>query len=121
MRERLDDANEDARRARRGGRALSARVCDASSVDRLTELARKLGVPGTTEDDQQIALGALVGLAAMQPPDLRARLAPLLKRRRRPGASRRRTGARRAWNVPLRRVDTVQLVAEMRHREGSSP
>jgi hypothetical protein len=59
-------------------RALGA-VCDASSVDRLTELARKLGVSGTSEDEQQIALGALVGLAAMQPADLRDRLAPLLK------------------------------------------
>ena len=77
-RERLDEENEDGDVRAMAARALGA-VCDASSVDRLTELARKLGVPGTSEDDQQIALGALVGLAAMQPPDMRARLAPLLK------------------------------------------
>jgi hypothetical protein len=46
----------------------------------LTELVRALGVPGTTEDEQRMALGALVGLAAMQPHDLRERLAPLLAR-----------------------------------------
>jgi HEAT repeat protein len=78
IRERLDDENEDGEVRATAARALGA-VCDASSVDRLTELARKLGVPGTSEDDQQIAIGALVGLAAMQPPDLRNRLAPLLK------------------------------------------
>ncbi len=78
IRERLDEENEDGDVRAMAARALGG-VCDASSVDRLTELARKLGVPGTSEDDQQIAVGALVGLAAMQPPDLRARLAPLLK------------------------------------------
>jgi len=78
IRERLDEENEDGDVRAMAARALGA-VCDASSADRLTELARKLGVPGTSEDDQQIAVGALVGLAAMQPPDLRARLAPLLK------------------------------------------
>jgi HEAT repeat protein len=78
IRERLDDANEDGDVRAMAARALGA-VCDASSVERLTELARKLGVPGTSEDDQQIAVGALVGLAAMQPPDLRDRLASLLK------------------------------------------
>lgn len=77
IRERLDDENEDGDVRAVAARALGA-VCDLSSVDRLTELARKLGVPGTTDDDQQIALGALVGLAAIQPPDLRDRLAPLL-------------------------------------------
>jgi HEAT repeat protein len=78
IRERLDDENEDGDVRAIAARALGA-VCDASSVDRLTELARKLGVPGTSEDEEQIALGALVGLAAMQPRDLRNRLAPLLR------------------------------------------
>lgn len=78
IRQRLDDENEDGDVRALAARALGA-ICDASSVDRLTELARKLGEPGTSEDEQQIALGALVGLAAMQPPDLRNRLAPLLR------------------------------------------
>jgi hypothetical protein len=58
-------------------RALGA-VCDASSSDRLTELARQLGAPGVAEDEQLVALGALEGLAALQPRDLRDRVAPLL-------------------------------------------
>jgi HEAT repeat protein len=77
IRERLDDAEEDGEVRGAAARALGA-VCDESSVSRLTELARKLGVPGTSEDEQQLALGALVGLAALKPRDLRERLAPLL-------------------------------------------
>ena len=57
--------------------ALGA-VCDAKSADRLTALARLLGMPGNTEDELQVSLGALVGLAALQPRDLKERLAPLL-------------------------------------------
>ena len=49
-------------------------------MDRLTEMARRLGAPGAGEDEQPIALGALVGLAALKPADLRDRLAPLLSR-----------------------------------------
>jgi HEAT repeat protein len=79
IRERLDDENEDDDVRAIAARALGA-LCDLSSADRLTELARKLGVPGTSDEEQQIALGALVGLAAMQPPDLRDRLAPLLRK-----------------------------------------
>jgi len=77
IRERLDDKNEDADVRAAAARALGA-VCDTSSADRLTELARTLGTPAASEDDQEIALGALVGLAALQPRDLRDRLAPLL-------------------------------------------
>jgi hypothetical protein len=77
IRERLDDAEEDGEVRGVAARALGA-VCDESSVSRLTELVRKLGVPGTSDDEQQLALGALVGLAALGPHDLRDRLAPLL-------------------------------------------
>jgi hypothetical protein len=77
VRERLDDTDEDAEVRAAAARALGA-VCDASSVDRLTALARDVGAPGATEEEQQIFLGALVGLAALHPPDLRDRLAPLL-------------------------------------------
>jgi HEAT repeat protein len=77
LRERLDDRDEEPEVRAAAAAALGA-VCDASSVDRLTELAGMLGVPGTAEDDQQIALGALVGLAAIHPADLRGRLSRLL-------------------------------------------
>jgi hypothetical protein len=77
VRDRLDDRDEEPEVRAAAAGALGA-VCDTSSIDRLTELVRGLGVAGATEDDQQIALGALVGLAALHPADLRARLAPLL-------------------------------------------
>jgi HEAT repeat protein len=77
VRERLDDVAEDAEVRAAAARTLGA-VCDASSVDRLTSLAHGVGVPGTTDDEQQICVGALIGLAALHPPDLHERLAPLL-------------------------------------------
>jgi len=76
VRERLDDPGEDADVRASAARVLGA-LCDASSADRLTEYARKLGVPGSPEDEQQVALAALEGLAALQPSDLAGRLAPL--------------------------------------------
>jgi len=79
VRDRLDDRDEDAEVRAAAASALGA-LCDVSSIDRLTELARRLGVPGAGEDEQPIAVGALVGLAALQPADLRARLAPLLSK-----------------------------------------
>jgi HEAT repeat protein len=77
VRERLDDEDEDVD-VRQAAAAALGSLCDMSSVDRLTEHARQLGSPGTPEGEQPIALGALFGLAALQPKDLRDRLAPLL-------------------------------------------
>ena len=77
VRARLDDPNEDPEVRAAAARVLGA-MCDASSADRLTELARALAVAGTPEDEQQVAVAALEGLAAMQPADLRDRLAPLM-------------------------------------------
>jgi hypothetical protein len=76
VRERLDDPREEAE-VRAAAAAAVGAVCDDSSADRLTELARRLGAPGS-EEDQQVALGALVGLAALHPSDLAKRLAPLM-------------------------------------------
>jgi HEAT repeat protein len=85
IRERLDDEGEDSEVRAAAARALGS-ICDARSADRLTELARRLGAagpagahgaPATAEDEQQVALGALEGLAALQPRDLRNRLAAL--------------------------------------------
>ena len=77
VRERLDDPGEDPEVRAASARALGA-LCDGDSADRLTELAGTLANPLTDEDGQQLGLGALVGLAALHPADLRARLAPLL-------------------------------------------
>jgi HEAT repeat protein len=79
VRERLDHDDDMEVRAA-AARALGS-LCDMSSADRLTELAHGLGAPGTPEEEQPLALAALVGLAALQPPDLRDRLGPLLSNR----------------------------------------
>jgi HEAT repeat protein len=77
LRARLDDPDEDTDVRAAAAQALGA-VCDSGSADRLTELARTLAAPATGEEQQAVAIGALVGLAAMQPKDLKSRLAPLL-------------------------------------------
>ncbi|HLK41182.1 MAG TPA: HEAT repeat domain-containing protein [Polyangiaceae bacterium] len=77
IRERLDDDGEDAEVRAAAARALGA-LCDTEAVDRLTELSRAMAAPGTDDDVRTIGMGALVGLAAMQPRDLAGRLAPLL-------------------------------------------
>jgi hypothetical protein len=77
IRKRLDDPNEETEVRAAAAGALGA-MCDGSSADRLTELARGLLTQPGDEDAQQLGLGALVGLAALQPKDLGSRIAPLL-------------------------------------------
>ena len=77
VRERLDDAGEDLEVRVAAARALGA-LCDSDATDRLTELARVLSSPATDEEGQQLGFASLVGLAALQPADLRGRLGPLL-------------------------------------------
>jgi len=77
VRDRLDDRDEDVNVRAEAASALGA-MCDTRAVDRLTDLARTLGGRETDEGAQQIGLGALIGLAAMQPRDLRDRIAPLV-------------------------------------------
>jgi hypothetical protein len=55
-------------------------LCDTSSVDRLTQFAHALAVPGAPDEERLVALNALYGLAAIHPADLRDRIAPLLSR-----------------------------------------
>ncbi len=76
VRARLDDASEDTDVRAAAARVLGA-FCDASAADRLTELAGLLATVGKSDDDQQVGLAALEGLAAMHPADLASRLAPL--------------------------------------------
>jgi HEAT repeat protein len=77
LRERLDDKGEDTDVRAAAAQALGA-VCDARSVDRLTEWAREIGEREASDEDRRIAGGALEGLATLHPKDLKARLAPLL-------------------------------------------
>jgi hypothetical protein len=76
VRERLEDVEEDADVRATAARVLGA-MCDASSADRLTGIARLLALPGLPDDAQSMALGALEGLAALHPADLADRIAPL--------------------------------------------
>ena len=77
IRERLDDTGEDIEVRGAAARALGA-LCDSDSADRLSELARALGSTATDSDAQQLGFAAVVGLAALHPPDLQKRLAALL-------------------------------------------
>jgi len=77
VRERMDDEGEAVEVRAAAARALGG-VCDVRSLERLTELAHKLATPVTSEEELPIAQGALQGLAALGPADLRQRLAPLL-------------------------------------------
>jgi hypothetical protein len=77
IRDRLDDTGEDLEIRGAAARALGA-LCDSDSADRLSELARALGSTATDQDAQQLGFAALVGLAALHPPDLQSRVASLL-------------------------------------------
>ncbi|HEY4015706.1 MAG TPA: HEAT repeat domain-containing protein [Polyangiaceae bacterium] len=73
----LDQVDEDVDVRAAAAQALGA-LCDFGSADRLTDLARTLAEPSAGEEQQAVAVGALVALAALQPNDLKSRLAPLL-------------------------------------------
>ncbi len=77
VRMRLDDRDED-HDVRASAAVALGGLCDVDSIARLAELARRLAEPGIDPDTQQLGLGALAGLAALQPADLRTRLAPLV-------------------------------------------
>jgi HEAT repeat protein len=76
IREVLENENEVAEVKARAARALG-RLCDQSSADRLTELARKAATPHVTPDTTAIAASAAAALGQLNPPDLAKRLAPL--------------------------------------------
>jgi HEAT repeat protein len=76
IRDRLDDEAEDIHLRAAAASALGA-ICDVSATDRLTDLARQLA-SGGEGDEVRLGLAAIVGLAALHPPDLQKRLGPLL-------------------------------------------
>jgi HEAT repeat protein len=75
IRERLDDTKEDV-----DVRALAARtlgtLCVRGATDRLTRLAQLSRAP-IDEADERLGMAAIDALAAIHPPDLDKRLAPL--------------------------------------------
>ncbi|MGO9832862.1 MAG: HEAT repeat domain-containing protein [Polyangiaceae bacterium] len=77
VRERLDDNDEDVNVRAEAASALGG-MCDSKAADRLTDLARALASRDADEAARQVGLGALIGLAALKPRDLRDRLGPLL-------------------------------------------
>jgi len=77
LRERLDDAGEDPDVRAVAAQALGL-VCDAVSLEQLTKWSHELGAIGGSDDTRRISAGALAGLAALHPRDLKERLAPLL-------------------------------------------
>jgi HEAT repeat protein len=99
IRARLEDPDEDVD-VRAAAATSLGRSCDSGSVDRLAQLARALAMPGVRGvdgDAQAIGMGALAGLAALHPTDLRERLAPLLAASSAPSA---RAAAGRALETP---------------------
>ena len=76
IRERLDDEREDPEVRVAAARALGA-LCDAKTLDRLTELSRAAADPAVEQDALALSLAAIDALGAMHPADLAARLAKL--------------------------------------------
>lgn len=84
IRDLLADKDEDNDVRASAATALGA-LCDVDSTGRLTDLIRGLSVSGNDSNAEQLGLGALLGLSALHPPDLAARLAPLLANSSPPG------------------------------------
>lgn len=76
VRKRLDDESEPAFVRAASARALGA-MCDATSYDRLTELAQAAASPVASEDELTIALAAISALGVAHPADVGKRLAPI--------------------------------------------
>lgn len=76
VRARAADAKEDIDVRAEALSALGS-LCDAGSLASLTEQAQKAAAP-FSEVDRKLGAGAIDALAALHPPDLRDRLAPLL-------------------------------------------
>lgn len=75
VRERLDDAKEDADVRALAAKTLGA-MCVQSASDRLTKLAVNARQP-TNEADDRIGIAAIEALGALHPSDIDQRLAPL--------------------------------------------
>jgi HEAT repeat protein len=76
---RLEDDKEDADVRTRAAQALG-RFCDRRFVDRLTEAARRGASPTAPAATQAVAASAAAALGQLNPPDLGARIAPLVRR-----------------------------------------
>jgi hypothetical protein len=76
VREKLADEDEDPTVRAEAALALGG-LCDAGSVNTLTEHALRLADPQATEDQRSIARNALASLSALRPADLQQRIAKL--------------------------------------------
>ena len=76
VRERVDDEREDPDVRVAAAHALGS-MCDAKTLDRLTELARAAADPMVDQDTLALGLAAVDALGAMHPADLAARLSKL--------------------------------------------
>jgi hypothetical protein len=90
LRERADDADESLDVRARALIALGD-LCDRGSIELWTVLARRAAAP-SNEVDRRLGAASLTALAAVRPPDLASRLAPLLAKDAAPGV----TGAAKA-------------------------
>ena len=77
VRARAEDEEESLDVRARAILALS-QMCDRSSLDRWTKLARGAASPGS-DKDQRLGAAAIAALGRVHPADLRARLLPLLE------------------------------------------
>ena len=77
LRERLVDVNEHPEVRSAAADALAS-LCDVEALDALTKLALVAGRPGANKSSQIVAAAALRALGRLSPPDLDARIAPLL-------------------------------------------
>jgi hypothetical protein len=77
LRERAEDAEESLEVRVRAVYALG-RVCDPTSLELLTVLARRAADPFGAPAAAEMGLGAIAGLGHLHPPDLDKRLEPVL-------------------------------------------
>jgi HEAT repeat protein len=75
LRTLLEDTHEMLDVRVRAARALG-HLCDAGSIDRLTELVQKAAVPAADGPSQVLGASAAAALVRLNPPDLTKRMAP---------------------------------------------
>ena len=78
-RKRLADDDEDTN-VRIAAAVAIGKLCDSSSLDMLTRIARRMADPNDLSEERDVAPAAVAALGRIHPGDLQSRLAPLLKK-----------------------------------------
>jgi len=91
---RAIDADDETLDVRVAAAHALAWMCDAGSLDRLADFARKAASPVASEAELTLGLASVRALGEMHPPDLARRLAPLVERGARDEAKRAAEAAR---------------------------